>query len=40
MRELWSAADRLTRSGDAEALGDLQDAVGKLRPLFGERSEA
>ena len=40
MRELWSAADRLTRSRDAEALGDLQDAVGKLRSLFGERSEA
>ena len=37
LRELWEAADRYTRSRDTEDLGDLHDAVEKLRPLFGER---
>jgi hypothetical protein len=39
LRELWGAADRYLRSRDAAAMGDLHDAVEKLRPLFGERSE-
>ena len=39
LRELWEAADRYTRSRDTEDLGDLRNAVEKLRPLFGERSE-
>ncbi len=39
LHELWEAADRYVRSRDAEAFGDLHDAVEKLRPLFGERSE-
>jgi len=37
LHELWVAADRYTRGGDSEALDDLQDAVEKLRPIFGER---
>ena len=37
--ELWEAADRCVQSRDGEALGDLNEAVEKLRPLFGERSE-
>lgn len=39
LRELWQAADRYIQSPDAEALGHLHDAVEKLRPLFGQRSE-
>jgi len=38
IRAQWDAADRFVRSRDPEALGDLQVAVDKLRPLFGERS--
>ena len=37
LRDLWDAADRYTRSQDAQALDDLHDAVEKLRPVFGER---
>ena len=39
LHELWDAAERYTRSGDAEALGELHAAVEKLRPLFGERGK-
>ena len=39
LHELWEAADRYIRSRDTEASSDLHDAVEKLRPLFGERSE-
>ncbi len=39
LRDLWTAADRCTRSRDEESLGDLRAAVEKLRPLFGERSK-
>lgn len=39
LRELWAAADRYARSRDAKAMGDLHDAVERLRPLFGERNE-
>ena len=37
LRDLWDAADRYTRSQDAQALDDMRDAVEKLRPVFGER---
>ena len=37
LRDLWDAADRYTRSQDAQALDDLHDAVEKLRPVFWER---
>ena len=37
LHELWEAAERYIRSRDTEDLGDLHDAVEKLRPLFGER---
>jgi len=37
--ELWETADRYIQSRGSEAFGDLHDAVEKLRPLFGERSE-
>ena len=36
---LWEASDRYIRSRDTEALDNLHDAIEKLRPLFGERSE-
>ena len=39
LHELWEAADRCIRFRNPEAFGDLHDAVEKLRPLFGERSE-
>jgi hypothetical protein len=39
LHELWEAAERYIRSRDTQDLGDLHDAVEKLRPLFGERSE-
>jgi hypothetical protein len=39
LHELWEAADRSVRLRDTGAFGDLHDAVEKLRPLFGERSE-
>jgi len=37
LRQLWAAADRYIQFRDNAALGDLHDAVEKLRPLFGER---
>jgi hypothetical protein len=37
VRELWVAADNHIQSHDGEALGELRDAVEKLRPIFGER---
>ena len=37
--ELWETADRCVQSRDGEAFRDLNEAVEKLRPLFGERSE-
>lgn len=37
--ELWEAADRCVRSPDSQALGDLREAVEKLRPVFGERGD-
>jgi hypothetical protein len=37
LHELWVAADRYLQSHDGAALVDLQDAVEKLRPIFGER---
>ena len=37
LRDLWDAADRYTRSHDAQAFDDMRDAVEKLRPVFGER---
>lgn len=37
LHDLWEAADRYTRAGDAEAPNDLRAAVEKLRPIFGER---
>ncbi len=39
LNELWETADRYIRSRDTEALGDMHDAVEKLRQLFGEKSE-
>ena len=39
LSELWQAADRCLQSRDGEALDDLQRAVEKLRPVFGERKE-
>jgi hypothetical protein len=36
---LWLAADRYLRSGVDADLGDLHNAVEKLRPIFGERDE-
>lgn len=40
LHELWPAADRCDRLPDVKAFTDLHDAVEKLRPLFGEKSEA
>lgn len=37
VRDLWDAADRYGRTGDAATLEELRDAVEQLRPLFGER---
>ena len=39
LRDLWMAAERSERLHDAESSVALQNAVEKLRPLFGERSE-
>ena len=38
VRDLWDAADRAVRSGDARALEDLRTAAEALRPIFGERT--
>jgi hypothetical protein len=40
LRDLWIAAERSERLRDVESLVALQNAVEKLRPLFGERSES
>lgn len=40
LHDLWIAADRYDRLPDTEALASLHDAVEKLRPLFGDRSES
>lgn len=39
LHKLWGAAERHIHCGDDETLADLKDAVEKLRPLLGERSE-
>jgi hypothetical protein len=38
LNELWQTADHYLQSPHDEALANLQDAVEKLRPIFGERS--
>ena len=38
LSDLWKAAERCTGLLDAEASGDLREAVERLRPLFGERA--
>ncbi len=37
LHDLWMAAERVERLGDAEAQVTLHNAVERLRPLFGER---
>lgn len=39
LRDLWIAAERYNRLHDTEASVALRDAVEKLCPLFGERSD-
>lgn len=39
-RDLWAAADEYVRSHDASDLGDLAEAVEKLRPIFGEQAQS
>lgn len=39
LQDLWGAGNRYVRTRDNEALGDLRDAVEKLRPLFGDRAK-
>jgi hypothetical protein len=39
LRDLWIAAERYDRLHDTETSVTLHDAVEKLRPLFGERSD-
>jgi hypothetical protein len=38
LSDLWKAAERCTGLLEAEASGDLREAVERLRPLFGERA--
>ncbi|MGA2477318.1 MAG: hypothetical protein ABSG63_01050 [Spirochaetia bacterium] len=40
LRDLWIAAKRYDKLHDAEASVTIHNAVEKLRPLFGERSES
>ena len=40
LRDLWIAAERSERLRDVVSSVALQNAVEKLRPLFGERSES
>ena len=40
LQDLWVAAERCNRLQDNEAFAGLHNAVEKLRPLFGERSES
>ncbi|MGA2639715.1 MAG: hypothetical protein ABSG21_02280 [Spirochaetia bacterium] len=40
LHDLWMAAERYDRLHDTEALVALHNALEKLRPLFGERSES
>jgi hypothetical protein len=37
LHDLWIAADRYDRLHDADALVNLQNAVEKLFPLFGDK---
>ena len=40
LRDLWIAAEKSERLRDPESSVTLQNAVERLRPLFGERSES
>ena len=40
LHDLWIAAERYDRLHDTETSVTLHNAVEKLRPLFGERSES
>jgi hypothetical protein len=37
LRGLWTVAERCAKAGDADDRAALNDAVEKLRPLYGER---
>jgi hypothetical protein len=40
LHDLWIAAERYDRLQDTGALFALHNAIKKLRPLFGERTES